>query len=118
MSNTVPSQYPAVVFRSTHQHLRALLAIAIAFILGLTIAVVVFATRGNSSTPGTLASPATQSAIPARPSAETGAKLDHSGRNATVEQATDRLANYPDAPSASASSPQRSISYYLNPPQQ
>ena len=118
MSNTVPSQYPAVVFRSTHQHLRAMLAIAIAFNLGLPIAVVVFATRGNSSTPGTLASPATQSAIPAHASAENGAKLDHSGRNATVTQTTDRLAHYPDTPPASASSPQPSIGYYLNSPQQ
>jgi hypothetical protein len=95
MSHTVPSQHPAVVLRSNYQHLRALLAIAVAVILGLTIAVVVLATTNNHDS---LASPATQSAVRVNPSAETGAKLDHSGRSATVTQASDRLANYPDAP--------------------
>jgi hypothetical protein len=87
MSHTVPSQHPAVVLRSNYQHLRALLAIAIAVILGLTIAVVVLATS-NSSIRSSVASPATPSAIQANPSAETGAKLDHSGRNTAVPQAT------------------------------
>jgi len=73
MSQTVPSQHPAVLLRSNYQHLRALLAIAIAVILGLTIAVVVLATSSNRST---TASPTTPSA--------------------TIPQAT--VSNYPDAP--------------------
>ena len=88
MSHTVPSQHPAVVLRGNYQHLRALLAIAGGVILGLTVAVVVLATSSNQVT---VAARTTQSATQANPSAETGAKLDHSGRNATVTQTTDRL---------------------------
>jgi hypothetical protein len=95
MSHTVPNQHPAVVLRSNYQHLRALLAIAVAVILGLTVAVVVLATRSDR---GTISRPTTQSAIAANPAAETGATLDHSGRKASVTQTTDRLGNYPDAP--------------------
>jgi hypothetical protein len=114
MSHTVPSQHPAVVLRSSYQHVRALLAIAIAVILGLTVAVVVLAT---TSSHGTIAGSATHSAIPANRSAESGAKLDHSGRKASVQQTTDRLANYPDAPPPSATLPQQSVGYYLDQPQ-
>jgi hypothetical protein len=112
MSHTVPSQHPAVVLRSNYQHLRALLAIAIAVILGLTIAVVVLATSNSS----TVVSPTTPAAIQANPSAETGAKLDHSGRNAAVPQPTDPLANYPDAPLPTVSTAQKSVSNYLDAP--
>ena len=114
MGHAVPSQHPAVVLRSSYQHLRALLATAIAVILGLTVAVVVLAT---TSSHGTLAGSATQSAIRAGPSAEAGARLDHSGRSASVQQTTDRLANYPDAPPPSATVPQQSVRYYLDAPQ-
>jgi hypothetical protein len=110
MSHTVPSQHPAVVLRSNYQHLRALLAIAAAVILGLTVAVVVLATNND---PGTVASSTTRSVSQASPSAETGAKLDHSGRNTTVTHATGRLANYPDAP-PSATTPRPSVRYYLD----
>jgi hypothetical protein len=113
MSHTVPSQHPAVVLRSHYQHLKALLAIAVLVILALTAAVAVLATSSNHVT---VASPTTQSAIHANPSAETGAKLDHSGRKATLTQATNRLANYPDAPPPTASTPQPSVSYYLDAP--
>jgi cytoskeletal protein RodZ len=105
MSNNLPSQHPAVVLRSNYQHLRALLAIAIAVILALTIAVVVLATRNT-----TTISPAahrTATATSSTASAETGAKLDHSGRNATVTHTSDRLANYPDAPQPSEGTPKR-----------
>jgi hypothetical protein len=96
MSHTVPSQHPAVVLRSNYQHLRALLAIAIAVILGLTIAVVVLATTTNNNNHNSsLARPATQSAIPANPSTRT----------------TDRLANYPDAPQPSVSTPDPLANY-------
>jgi hypothetical protein len=37
MSHTVPSQHPAVVLRSTYQHLRALLVVAFIAVVGLTI---------------------------------------------------------------------------------
>lgn len=63
-----------------YQHLRALLAIAVAVVLGLTIAVVVLTTSSNHLI---LARPTTRPAIQANPSAETGAKLHHSRRNTT-----------------------------------
>ena len=75
MSHTVPSQHPAVVLRSHHQRLRALLAIAIAVILGLTIAVIVLATNSNRT-------PASAASV----------------QQATVRSTPDSLANYPDAP--------------------
>jgi hypothetical protein len=64
MSHTVPSQHPAVVLRSDYQHLRALLAIAIAVILALTTAVVVLA-RSNSSIRSSVAGRPAPSAIQA-----------------------------------------------------
>ena len=109
MSHTVPNQHPAVVLRSNYQHLRALLAIAIAVILGLTIAVVVLATSSNRRALPSLATP---SAIRANPSAQDGAKpLDHSGRNAIVPQTTDSLASYPDAPQPNVSTPDPLANY-------
>jgi cell division protein FtsN len=105
MSHTVPSQHPAVVLRSNYQHVRAFLAIAIAVILGLTVAVAVLATSSNHATL------ATQSPTQPNPSAEPGARLCHSGR--CGKQTTDRLAGYPDAAPPSASTPQPSVGYYL-----
>ncbi len=49
MAQTVPRQHPAVVLRSHYTHLRALLAIAMIAIAGLTIAVVVLATNDDGS---------------------------------------------------------------------
>ena len=109
MSHTVPSQHPAVVLRSSYQHLRALLAIAIAVILGLIVAVVMLATSTNHVT---LASRSTPSATQPNPSAESGATLCHSGRHCAANQ----LASYPDAPPPTASAPRPSVNYYLDAP--
>lgn len=49
MSHTVPSQHPAVVPRSNNQRLRALLAVALIAIVGLTIALVVVATSNTTT---------------------------------------------------------------------
>ena len=77
MSQAVSAQHPAVVLRSSYLHLRTLFAIAAVAIVCLTAAVVVLAMNTGSTT----ASPATRvSAIRANPSAETGARLNHSGR--------------------------------------
>jgi len=43
MGQPIPQQHPAVVLRSHYTHLRALLAIAMACVVSLTIAVVVLA---------------------------------------------------------------------------
>lgn len=56
MSDIVQGQ-PSVVLRSTYQHLRALLAIAIVAVVALTIAVVVLATSGGT---GAVAASATR----------------------------------------------------------
>lgn len=61
MSNTVPAQHPAVVLRSSYQHLRALLSVAVAVIVGLTVAVVVLAINTGSSTTAQPAARATAS---------------------------------------------------------
>jgi hypothetical protein len=81
MNEAVPTQHPAVVLRSNYQHLRALLAVLMIAVIGLTVAVVILATQNGSSS--STASPARVSspAIPA--SSQTGATLDHRGLNAT-----------------------------------
>jgi hypothetical protein len=74
MSNTVPVQHPAVVLRSSYQHLRALLAMAAIAIVGLTIAVAVLAmdtTSGKSA--ASAARIATPAASPSAPAAHAGA---------------------------------------------
>jgi hypothetical protein len=64
MSNAISAQHPAVVPRSSHQLLRALLAAASIAIVGLTIAVVVLATSNTTTiTPaGHHTAPATSAA--------------------------------------------------------
>jgi hypothetical protein len=55
MPQTVPAQHPAVVLRSNYRHLRALLAIAMVAVVGLSVAVVILAdddaTGTRSATP-------------------------------------------------------------------
>jgi len=50
MSHSLSPQHPAVVLRSHYVHLRALLAIAMIAVVGLTVAVVILATRDAGST--------------------------------------------------------------------
>ena len=45
MSDTITPQHPAVVLRSHYVHLRALLAVALIAVVGLTIALVAVATH-------------------------------------------------------------------------
>ena len=49
MGQAVPGQHPAVVLRSHYTHLRALLAIAMIAVIGLSIAVVILAANDGSS---------------------------------------------------------------------
>jgi hypothetical protein len=56
MGQAIPSQHPAVVLRSHYAHLRALLAIAMIAVIGLSIAVVILVSNDGRS-PG--ATPAT-----------------------------------------------------------
>jgi len=48
MSQTFSTQHPAVVLRSRYQQLRALLAVAMIAVVGLTVAVVALATQDDS----------------------------------------------------------------------
>ena len=48
MSQTLSTQHPAVVLRSRYQQLRALLAVAMIAVVGLTVAVVALATQDDS----------------------------------------------------------------------
>ena len=50
MSHALSTQHPAVVLRSSYQHLRALLAIATIVVVSLTIAVVVLAINSGNTT--------------------------------------------------------------------
>ena len=50
MSNAVQAHHPAVVLRANYLHLRALLAVALVAIIGLTIAVVVLAVNNGTVT--------------------------------------------------------------------
>ena len=47
MGQAIPNQHPAVVLRSRYTQLRALLAIAMVAVVGLTVAVVVLAVEDN-----------------------------------------------------------------------
>jgi hypothetical protein len=88
MSDAIPSQHPAVVLRSNYQHLRALLAVAMIAVVGLTVAVVILATNNGGSTTARVSSPAEVS-NPATPaSSQAGATLDHRGLNAIPGQTT------------------------------
>jgi hypothetical protein len=61
MGKAVPTQHPAVVLRSHYRQLRALLAIAMIAVVGLTAAVVILATDDDRDTG---ASSATQVSAP------------------------------------------------------
>ena len=88
MRRTVPGQHPAVVLHSNYQRLRALRAVALITIVGLTIAVAVMATsNATTSNPGAQRTAAPTSA---NPSAENGARLDHSGRKLQLEHQLNR----------------------------
>lgn len=50
MSQVVPKQHPAVVLRSHYVQLRALLAIAMIAVVGLTVAVVILAAKDSDGT--------------------------------------------------------------------
>jgi hypothetical protein len=49
VSNQIAPQHPAVVLRSHYMHLRALLAVAMTAVVGLTVAVVILAINNGSS---------------------------------------------------------------------
>jgi hypothetical protein len=55
MGEAIPRQHPAVVLRSHFNHLRALLAVAMIAVVGLTAAVVILATDDEISTSGSSA---------------------------------------------------------------
>jgi hypothetical protein len=50
MGNAIPARHPAVVLRSHYRQLRALLAIAMIAVVGLTAAVVILATNDDRDT--------------------------------------------------------------------
>jgi hypothetical protein len=57
MGQVVPSQNPAVVLRSHFNQLRALLAVALIAVIGLTVAVVVVANDENQPSTASSAAP-------------------------------------------------------------
>ena len=67
MGKAIPTQHPAVVLRSQHRQLRALLAVAMIAVVGLSAAVVILATRDDREA---VAGPATPITVPAQASAQ------------------------------------------------
>lgn len=65
MSQAVPTQHPAVVLRSHYRALRALLAVAMIAVVGLSTAVVIVANDDAADTPS--ATPVSAPAEPAGP---------------------------------------------------
>jgi hypothetical protein len=63
MGKAIPTQHPAVVLRSHYRQLRALLAIAMIAVVGLTAAVVILAIN-NDGDAFTSAAPAAQASAP------------------------------------------------------
>jgi hypothetical protein len=63
MGKAIPTQHPAVVLRSHYRQLRALLAIAMIAIVGLSAAVVILAIE-NDGDAVTSAAPAAQASAP------------------------------------------------------
>jgi hypothetical protein len=57
MGKAIPSQHPAVVLRSSYTLVRALLAIAMIAVVGLTVAVVILANDGDEITGTTSSKP-------------------------------------------------------------
>jgi hypothetical protein len=72
MSHQISQQHPAVVLRSHYVHMRALLVIAMIAVVGLTVTVVLLATRENSPASASSATPATSSLGPSGTSAGGG----------------------------------------------
>jgi hypothetical protein len=69
MGHAIPRQQPAVVLRSRFDHLRALLAVTLAAVVGLTVAVVILASDsdGVSSTSAAKPVESTRGPLPAQP---------------------------------------------------
>jgi hypothetical protein len=57
MGEAIPRQHPAVVLRSHFNQLRALLAVALIAVAGLTVAVVILANNDDKATSSTVAKP-------------------------------------------------------------
>jgi hypothetical protein len=114
MSEMVPAQHPAVVLRAHYVQLRAMLAVALTAIVGLTVAVVVLATNHGSTS--TAASPAVSASAALPASASAGATLDHRGLK-LQPSATTRYDGGPEegtrGPSAAAS-PRSANAYSYN----
>ena len=88
MRRTVPSQHPAGGLHSSYQRLRALRAGALITNVGHTIADPEMPTsKATTSNPGAQRTAAPTSA---NPSAENGARLDHSGRKLQLERQLNR----------------------------
>ena len=81
MGQAIPTQHPAVVLRSHYRQLRALLAIAMIAVVGLTAAVVILAEDEATS-----ASSATQVSAPSEPA--DGPRYIHPPANATTPAPT------------------------------
>jgi hypothetical protein len=65
MGHAIPNQHPAVVLRSHYRQLRALLAVAMIVVVGLTAAVVILATNDDRDTSASSTQPLNAATQPA-----------------------------------------------------
>ena len=70
MSNTVSTEHPAVVLRSSYELLRTLLAVAAIAVVGLTVAVTVLAINSGTTLRASSAAHAGRSAITSTPAVQ------------------------------------------------
>jgi hypothetical protein len=75
MGQPIPQQHPAVVLRSHYTHLRALLAIAMACVVSLTIAVVILAGNDGTRAPSAADPAPTEFRVPSHARVHGGAPV-------------------------------------------
>lgn len=106
MGKAIPSQHPAVVLRSHFNQLRAMLAIAMVAVVGLTVAVVALAINDDSSTsPAATVTPSGQAAEGPRQIHSPGQRYDGGPDEGTRSPLTSRVAPDNSAPQESPSGP-------------
>jgi hypothetical protein len=97
MGQAIPRQHPAVVLRSHFNQLRALLAVAMFAVVGLTVAVVILATDDDAvTTSGSTSVSAPAQTAPAEP----GTRYDGGPEEGTRGVITSRLPNVDASPGA------------------
>ncbi len=100
MGHAIPKQHPAVVLRSHFNLVRALLAVAMVALVGMTIALVIVANDDNEAGPASAvqAAPVVPTPLPAYPTPSPEAVNPGAGRDFSGPAPTRRLDGATDIP--------------------